>query len=178
MVRVAVAVAILHLPPVVLVCFQEVTPWGVGSEASLLRVDGRAAHGPAPVSASLYRLRRQTALLGTVSRSSRGLGGGGRRTALRGVGGLGGWVFPTDWVFTHRVGGARGEDLAHPYLTLGALGWEPYPMPPSSARDTNRPSPITTWSTTEIPTVRPTALSCLVTARSSADGVGSPEGWL
>ena len=51
-----------------------------------------------------------------------------------------------------------------------------YSRPPSSARDTKRPSPITTWSTMEMPTVRPTALSCFVTSRSSADGVGSPEG--
>ena len=40
------------------------------------REGGRGAHGPAPVSASLYRLRRQTALRGTVSPSSRRRVGG------------------------------------------------------------------------------------------------------
>ena len=44
------------------------------------------AHDPAPVSASLYRLRRQTALRGTVSPSSRRHGRGGQRTALRATG--------------------------------------------------------------------------------------------
>ena len=37
---------------------------------------GRGAHGPAPVGASLHRLRRQTALRGTVSPSSVGMVGG------------------------------------------------------------------------------------------------------
>ena len=51
----------------------------------LLLVGGRGAQGPAPVSASLYRLRRQTALLGTVSPSSCEQVGGGQWIALRGT---------------------------------------------------------------------------------------------
>ncbi len=46
---------------------------------------GRGAHGPAPVSASLYRLRRQTALLGTASPSSRQRVGGGKDNAARSI---------------------------------------------------------------------------------------------
>ncbi len=47
------------------------------------------AHDPAPASASLYRLRRQTALRGTVSPSSRrhGRGGNGPLSGLQGRGG-------------------------------------------------------------------------------------------
>ena len=47
---------------------------------------GRGVHGPSPVSASLYRLRRQTALRGTVNPSSRRHVKGAERTALRGTG--------------------------------------------------------------------------------------------
>src|SRR5207249_10935251 len=50
---------------------------------------------------------------------------------------------------------------------------------PASAKLTYRsPPPMTTWSYTGTSSTRPASTSCLVTARSSAEGVGSPLGWL
>src|SRR5947209_16356527 len=47
---------------------------------------------------------------------------------------------------------------------------------PASAKLVYRPRPTIMWSCTGISSKRPAATSCSVTARSSADGVGSPLG--
>src|SRR5712692_2963225 len=53
------------------------------------------------------------------------------------------------------------------------------PSKPSSARDRNVPrSPSTMWSSTLIPTRSPTSQRRFVSAKSSAEGVASPLGWL
>ena len=49
---------------------------------------------------------------------------------------------------------------------------------PRSLRLTNRPAPRTRWSRTSIPSSVPADTSRRVRARSSAEGSGSPEGWL
>ena len=48
-------------------------------------VGGRGAHGPAPASASLHRLRRRTVLRGTVNPSSRQHVGEGANGPLQGA---------------------------------------------------------------------------------------------
>jgi hypothetical protein len=47
---------------------------------------------------------------------------------------------------------------------------------PASAKLMYRPRPTMMWSCTGISSKRPAATNCSVTARSSADGVGSPLG--
>ena len=47
---------------------------------------------------------------------------------------------------------------------------------PASAKLVYRPRPMITWSCTGMSSSRPAATSCSVTARSSADGAGSPLG--
>src|SRR5882762_5876897 len=49
---------------------------------------------------------------------------------------------------------------------------------PASAKLTYRSPPTITWSYTGTSNSRPASTSCRVTARSSADGVASPLGWL
>ena len=49
---------------------------------------------------------------------------------------------------------------------------------PRSFRLTQRPSPITRWSSTSIPTTFPASQRRFETLISSWLGVGSPEGWL
>src|SRR5207249_7426370 len=69
----------------------------------------------------------------------------------------------------------RGADAQ---VTTGPLHRAP-PSKPSSARERKlRPSPSTMWSSTLIPTRSPTSQRRLVRARSSAEGEGSPLGWL
>ena len=47
---------------------------------------------------------------------------------------------------------------------------------PASANERCRPRPIMTWSYTGMSSSFPASTNCLVTARSSAEGVGSPLG--
>src|SRR2546426_5700450 len=49
---------------------------------------------------------------------------------------------------------------------------------PCSAKLRYASFPTITWSSTGMSSTRPASTSCLVTALSSADGVGSPDGWL
>src|SRR5207244_12989676 len=58
-----------------------------------------------------------------------------------------------------------------------AVGPPPHHRP-SSAMLVQRPRPITTWSRTRMPTSSPAWRRRWVMAQSSADGVGSPLGWL
>ena len=97
----------------------------------LLLVGGRGAQGPAPVSASLYRLRRQTALRGTLSPSSRRhVGGAEWTTALRGT--LGGRSIsrPPAPAPSQQGLGRKGHSR-HPPISRSAWAWACRSFPPS-----------------------------------------------
>ena len=72
---------------------------------SLLREGGRGVHGPAPASASLHRLRRQTVLRGTVNPSS-GRHRWGPNGRSPGYGGGAGRIFPSSAHRPLSLGGA------------------------------------------------------------------------
>ena len=99
---------------------------GLASEAPrFLQEGGRGVHDPAPASATLYGLRPQIVLRGTVNPSSR-WHGWGPRTALRAKGA---------W---------RDECAHHPPVALSAWAWAERSFPPSPHRLSawRRPCPV------------------------------------
>lgn len=74
--------------------------------------------------------------------------------------------------------GTHGNELwGRSGTNVVTVKWTHY-IKPSSAKETNLPRPITTWSWIGMSSSRPAATSWLVIALSSALGVGSPLGWL
>ena len=75
---------------------------------------------------------------------------------------------------------ALGEDASAPAQNVEPEAPSPprHPSNPCSAKLRYASFPTITWSSTGMSSSRPASTSCLVTARSSADGVGSPDGWL